>query len=133
MQSNWDNYVPQFLSTFFFFLSFFRPSKECFLFSLFGPEANGYEIIIIFNHKTKTCQWNQLPPILLQSSFLKSTSTSKIQYFNNNFTIILSWQIFISSYLDHVMEQDPITNSTIGFNLGISKDFDIMTHRLSCL
>ena len=31
------------------------------------------------------------------------------------------------------MKQDPITNSTIGFDLRISKDFDIMTHKLSRL
>ena len=32
-----------------------------------------------------------------------------------------------------VMEQDPMVNSAIGFDLGISKDFGIMTHRRESL
>jgi hypothetical protein len=31
------------------------------------------------------------------------------------------------------MEQDPMMNSAIGFDLGISKDFGIMTHRWEIL
>jgi hypothetical protein len=32
-----------------------------------------------------------------------------------------------------IMEQDPMMNSAIGFDLGISKDFGIMTHRWEIL
>jgi hypothetical protein len=49
------------------------------------------------------------------------------------FTYLSQLLFYNLFYLIDVLEQDPMAYSAIGFDLGISKDFGIMTHRRESL